>query len=46
MDVDPPVWRRLEVPGNAHLGWLHAVLQVAVGWTNSHLHLFALKDGT
>ncbi len=33
----PPVWRRLRVPGNANLGWLHAVLQVAMGWTNSHL---------
>jgi hypothetical protein len=36
----PPIWRRLEVPGNANLGWLHAVLQVATGWTNSHLHQF------
>ena len=40
----PPVWRRLEVPGNANLGWLHAVLQVAVGWTNSHLHQFFIDD--
>ncbi len=24
----------------ANLGWLHAVLQVAMGWTNSHLHQF------
>jgi len=31
----PPVWRRLQVPGNANL-----VLQVALGWTNSHLHQF------
>ena len=36
----PPIWRRLQVPGNASLDWLHAVLQVAVGWTNSHLHQF------
>lgn len=36
----PPIWRRLQVPGNATLGWLHAVLQVAMGWTNSHLHHF------
>jgi hypothetical protein len=40
----PPVWRRLQVPGNANLGWLHAVLQVAMGWTNSHLHLFEVDD--
>jgi hypothetical protein len=38
--TEPPVWRRLQVPGNASLGWLHAVLQVAMGWTNSHLHQF------
>lgn len=38
--TNPPIWRRLQVPGNAHLGWLHAVLQVAMGWTNSHLHQF------
>ena len=36
----PPVWRRLQVPGDATLDWLHAVLQVAIGWTNSHLHQF------
>ena len=36
----PSVWRRLQVPGDASLDWLHAVLQVAIGWTNSHLHQF------
>jgi hypothetical protein len=40
----PPVWRRLQVPGNANLGWLHAVIQVAMGWTNSHLHQFRIGD--
>ena len=38
--TQPPIWRRLQVPGNANLGWLHAVLQVVMGWTNSHLHQF------
>jgi len=38
--IAPPIWRRLQVPGNANLGWLHAVIQVAMGWTNSHLHQF------
>jgi hypothetical protein len=36
----PPVWRRMQVPGDARLDWLHAALQVAIGWTNSHLHAF------
>jgi len=39
----PPIWRRLRAPGNANLGWLHAVLQVATGWTNSHLHQFKAR---
>ena len=38
----PPIWRRLLVPGNANLGWLHAAIQVATGWTNSHLHQFQI----
>lgn len=40
----PPIWRRLQVPGNTKLGWLHAVLQTAMGWTNSHLHHFLTRD--
>ena len=36
------IWRRLQVPGDANLGWLHAVIQVAMGWTNSHLHQFVV----
>ncbi len=40
LDSGPPVWRRLQVSGEARLDWLHAVLQVAMGWTNSHLHQF------
>jgi hypothetical protein len=40
--TEPPIWRRLQVPGDANLGWLHAVIQVAMGWTNSHLHQFRI----
>jgi len=36
----PLIWRQLHVPAKARLDWLHAVLQVAIGWTNSHLHQF------
>jgi hypothetical protein len=38
--VKPAIWRQLAVPGNANLGWLHAAIQVTMGWTNSHLHMF------
>jgi hypothetical protein len=42
--VSPPVWRRLQVPGDATLGWLHAAIQLSMGWTNSHLHQFIVCD--
>jgi len=43
-ETKPIIWRRLQVPGNANLGWLHAVLQLAMGWTNSHLHQFRVGE--
>lgn len=36
----PPVWRRLELPGDLTLPRLHDVIQAAMGWYNSHLHRF------
>ncbi|TFD50136.1 plasmid pRiA4b ORF-3 family protein [Cryobacterium sp. Hh11] len=41
-DSHPPIWRRLTLPSNLTLDVLHDVLQTAFGWTNSHLHRFAL----
>jgi len=40
----PPIWRRLEVASDLTLGGLHDVLQIAMGWTDSHLHAF-VADG-
>jgi hypothetical protein len=40
IDSKPAIWRQLRVPGSASLGWLRAVFQVTMGWTNSHLHHF------
>jgi hypothetical protein len=36
----PPIWRRLEVAGTLTLPRFHHVLQAAMGWTDSHLHMF------
>ena len=44
LGTKPPIWRQLQVPGDATLGWLHAVIQVAMGWTNSHLHHFLTTE--
>jgi len=38
--TDPLVWRMLQVPHRATLHRLHQILQVAMGWTDSHLYLF------
>jgi hypothetical protein len=37
----PPLWRRLELASDMHLDELHDVLQIAFGWTDSHLHRFS-----
>jgi Plasmid pRiA4b ORF-3-like protein len=37
----PPVWRRLLVPAAIRLDRLHQVIQAAMGWQNSHLHVFS-----
>jgi hypothetical protein len=37
----PPVWRRIVVPAALSLGLLHHILQEAMGWEGSHLHVFS-----
>jgi hypothetical protein len=43
-EVNPVVWRRVLVPGGPRLGKLDLMLQAAMGWTNSHLHLFKIGE--
>jgi hypothetical protein len=38
--LKPPIWRRLLVEDTMTLGHLHFGVQAAMGWENSHLHLF------
>jgi len=40
--VRPPIWRRIRVAGDPTLRELHHVLQIALGWTDSHLHEFEI----
>src|SRR6266436_1454628 len=42
LGIDPPIWRRLLVPANLTLEQLHHVLQVVMGWSDSHLHDFRM----
>jgi Plasmid pRiA4b ORF-3-like protein len=39
-EVAPPVVRVLDVPAAVTLPELHDLLQVGIGWTDSHLHQF------
>ncbi|MEX2587450.1 MAG: plasmid pRiA4b ORF-3 family protein [Actinomycetota bacterium] len=41
-EIEPPIWRRLQVPGTSTLAELHRVLQAAFGWWDYHLHEFEI----
>jgi hypothetical protein len=43
-EVEPTVQRVIAVPAGALLPELHDLLQVAIGWTDSHLHQFVAGD--
>lgn len=45
VESHPAIWRRLLVPNDITLRRLHNVLQVACGWSNSHLHSFEVAGG-
>jgi pRiA4b ORF-3-like protein len=42
LDVDPAIWRRIEVPAGFTLKALHDALQRAMGWFDGHLHHFEI----
>lgn len=45
MGSKPPIWRRLLVPDTITLPKFHSVIQVAMGWSDSHLHQFVARTG-
>ncbi len=42
-DITPAIWRRIQVR-DCTLDKLHERIQLAMGWTNSHLHHFRISD--
>lgn len=40
--ISPIIWRRLLVCGDSSIADLHYTLQIAMGWTDSHLHRFRI----
>ena len=41
----PPIWRRVEVPGDLTLSALHDVIQTVFEWEGYHLHVFETGFG-
>ena len=41
-DSKPPIWRRVLVESDVPLSTLHVIIQIAMGWTDSHLHQFVV----
>jgi Plasmid pRiA4b ORF-3-like protein len=43
-NIDPPVWRRIQVPEDYTFWDFHVALQGSMGWTDSHMHQFEAKN--
>ena len=41
-DIRPPIWRRVQVPGDIGLVQLHDVIQAVMGWASYHLYAFTV----
>lgn len=41
-DTKPPVWRRIQIPGDYSFWDLHVAIQDAMGWLDCHLHEFEI----
>jgi len=41
-EIEPPIWRRLAVPGPRTLHALHGILQAAMPWQDYHLYQFEI----
>ena len=43
-EIQPALWRHVDVPLTSTLLALHDIIQVSVGWTDSHLFEFVVGD--
>jgi integrase/recombinase XerD len=44
-DIEPPIWRRVDVSSATTLSDLHDVIQAVMGWENAHLYQFEIGGG-
>lgn len=43
-DIEPSIWRMIEVPASATFWALHVAIQDAMGWLDYHLHEFSISQ--
>jgi len=41
-DIQPPVWRQIQIWEDITLGKLHEILQIVMNWEDCHLHEFTI----
>ncbi|OGV50201.1 MAG: hypothetical protein A3F46_05440 [Legionellales bacterium RIFCSPHIGHO2_12_FULL_42_9] len=42
-EIEPLIWRRIQISDLCSFWDLHVAIQDAMGWTDSHLHLFTMN---
>lgn len=45
-DINPAIWRRIQVPENYSFWDLHIAIQDSMGWSDCHLHEFEIGEPT
>ncbi len=43
-ETNPTIWRRIQVNSDITLNELHHIIQISMGWTNSHLYSFTIDS--
>ena len=43
-ETNPTIWRRIHVNSDISLNELHHIIQISMGWTNSHLYTFTIDN--
>ena len=43
-EIEPPIWRRIEVPASYSFWDLHVAIQDSLGWLDYHLHAFRTSN--
>jgi hypothetical protein len=39
-EIEPPIWRRIQVRSDVPMNIFHRILQIVMGWSDKHLHEF------